>query len=78
MTIKPWIGVAGLLAVAMPAHAERPDCALFPDMHSRMACYDNVSRAPPPEPKEAAKPDATKPRTAIKAAIIRNRKTRTN
>jgi hypothetical protein len=77
MTIKPWIGVAGLLAVAMPAHAEPPDCALFPDTHSRMACYDNVSRAPPPEPKETAKQDTKQPKTALKAAIIRNRHTRT-
>ena len=39
--------VAGILAIAAPAHAERPDCASFPDSRSRWACYDNVSRAPP-------------------------------
>jgi hypothetical protein len=51
------------------------DCALFPDTHSRFACYDNISRAPQPEPAQAVKPAAEKP----KAATVRSRKmTRTD
>jgi hypothetical protein len=68
--------VAGMLAVAPPARAERPDCGLFPDMHSRFACYDNVSRAANPDSGESVKPDTAKTKT--KAAITRNRKTRSN
>jgi hypothetical protein len=70
--------VAGMLAVALPAHAERPDCGLFPDMHSRFACYDNVSRAANPDPGETVKPGTAKTKTKTKAAITRNRKTRSN
>ena len=51
-----WPAAATALMLTGPAHAERPDCSLFPDMHSRFACYDNVSRAPSPEPADAAKP----------------------
>ncbi len=67
--------VAGAMtAVAAAAHAERPDCGLFPDMHSRFACYDNVSRAPNPDPAESAKPNAAR----TKAAVTRSRKARTS
>ena len=78
MKIEAWIGAAALLALGVPAHAERPDCALFPDTRSRLTCYDNVSRAPPREWKQAAQPEATKPKAALKAAIVRGRKARTN
>jgi hypothetical protein len=74
MKLAALLAVAGIFAVTVPAHAERPDCGLFPDMHSRFTCYDNVSRAPPPVPDEASKPDAAK----AKAATTRNRKTPTN
>jgi len=69
--------VAGSVAVTVPAHAERPDCGLFPDMHSRFACYENVSRAPNPAPDESFKPDAAKA-VSTKAATSRSRKIRAN
>ena len=72
MKIRCCMAAAALLALAVPAHAERPDCGLFPDMHSRFACYDNVSRAPNPEPEQAAKPSTGK----AKAAITRGRRAR--
>jgi hypothetical protein len=56
--------VVGILAATAPAHAERPDCRLFPDMHSRFACYDNVSRAPKPESEATTKPAAAKAKPA--------------
>jgi hypothetical protein len=64
MKITPVLAFAGLLWLVVPARAEYPDCALFPDTHSRWACYDNVSRAPNPEPKESVKPEAAKPKAA--------------
>jgi len=71
--------VAGSVAVTVPAHAERPDCGLFPDMHSRFACYENVSRAPNPAPDESFKPDAAKAKAvSTKAATSRSRKIRAN
>ena len=71
--------VAGSVAVTAPAHAERPDCGLFPDMHSRFACYENVSRAPNPAPDESFKPDAAKAKAvSTKAATSRSRKIRAN
>jgi hypothetical protein len=57
MRLTAFSVIAGILAVTAPAHAERPDCALFPDSRSRWACYDNVSRAPP---EAATKPAAVK------------------
>jgi len=63
MKLTAFLAVAGILAVTAPAHAERPDCALFPDTHSRFACYDNVSRAPKPDPEATAKPNAAKAKT---------------
>jgi hypothetical protein len=39
-------------------------------MHSRFACYDNLSRAPKPDPQKTVKPELVKP----KAAIARDRK----
>jgi hypothetical protein len=72
MKITPVLAFAGLLWLVVPARAERPDCALFPDTHSRWACYDNVSRAPNPEQKESMKPGATKAKAAA------GRKTRAN
>jgi hypothetical protein len=56
--------VAGILAAIALAWAERPDCGLFPDMHSRFACYDNVSRAPKPESEATTKPAAAKAKPA--------------
>jgi hypothetical protein len=74
MKLTALLAFAAILAVAPPARAERPDCALFPDTHSRLACYDNVSRAPPdPAVSQALKPDAAGTR-----ATTRGRKARTN
>ena len=65
MRLIAFLAVAGIfLAVIAPAHAERPDCGLFPDTHSRFACYDNVSRAPKPEPEATTKPNAAKAKPA--------------
>ena len=70
MTIKSLLALAGLLALTAPARAEPVDCGLFPDMHSRFACYDSLSRAPKPDPQKTVKPEFAKP----KAAIARDRK----
>jgi hypothetical protein len=70
MKITPLPGFAVLVVLAAPARAEPVDCGLFPDMHARFACYDNISRAPKPEPGETLKPTAEKP----KAATVRSRK----
>ncbi|MBN8991240.1 MAG: hypothetical protein J0H42_23580 [Rhizobiales bacterium] len=56
--------VAGILAISAPSCAGTPDCATFPGDRAKFACYDNVSRAPKPEP-EAAKPAAAKARPAL-------------
>ena len=69
MKIMPLLGLAVLMVLTAPARAESVDCGLFPDMHSRFACYDNLSRAPKPEPQKTVKPEPAKP----KAAIARNR-----
>ena len=70
MKITPLLGLAVLMVVTAPARAEPVDCGLFPDMHARFACYDNISRAPKPDPQKTVKPEPAKPR----AAIARNRK----
>ena len=70
MKITPLAGFAVLMVLTAPACAEPVDCGLFPDMHSRFACYDNLSRAPKPDPQKTVKPELVKP----KAAIARNRK----
>jgi hypothetical protein len=70
MKITPLLGLAVLMALTARAGAEPVDCGLFPDMHSRFACYDNLSRAPKPDPQKTVKPELVKP----KAAIVRNRK----
>ena len=70
MKITPLLGLAVLMALIARAGAEPVDCGLFPDMHSRFACYDNLSRAPKPDPQKTVKPELVKP----KAAIARNRK----
>ena len=70
MKITPLAGFAILAVVTVPADAESVDCGLFPDMHSRFACYDNLSRAPKPDPQKTVKPEFVKP----KAAIARDRK----
>jgi hypothetical protein len=74
MRIALWLAAMAALASTAPAYAERPDCGLFPDDRSRFACYDNVSRAPNPEPERTAKPVTSKP----KAAVVPHRKIRTN
>jgi len=61
-----WPAATTILMLMGPAHAERPDCALFPDTRSRFACYDNVSRAPSPEPADAAKPALLQPKAATR------------
>ena len=70
MKIMLLLGFAVLMALTARAGAEPVDCGLFPDMHSRFACYDNLSRAPKPDPQQTVKPELVKP----KAAIARNRK----
>ena len=70
MRITSLLALAGLLALTAPARAEPVDCGLFPDMHARFACYDNISRAPKSDPQKTVKPEPAKPR----AAIARNRK----
>jgi hypothetical protein len=70
MKITLLLGLAVLMALTARARAESVDCGLFPDMHSRFACYDNLSRAPKPDPQKTVKPEFVKP----KAAIARNRK----
>ncbi|MGH6709151.1 MAG: hypothetical protein ACREEK_09290 [Bradyrhizobium sp.] len=65
MRLTAFSVVAGILALSAPAHAERPDCSLFHDTQSRFACYDNVSRAPKPDPDATTKPAArAKPATS--------------
>ena len=70
MKITLLLGFTILMTLTAPARAEPVDCGLFPDMHSRFACYDNLSRAPKPDPQKTVKPELVKP----KAAIARNRK----
>jgi hypothetical protein len=70
MKITPLAGFAILAVITVPARAESVDCGLFPDMRSRFACYDNLSRAPKPDPQKTVKPEFVKP----KAAIARDRK----
>jgi hypothetical protein len=70
MKITLLLGFAVLMALTARAGAESVDCGLFPDMHSRFACYDNLSRAPKPDPQKTVKPEFVKP----EAAIARNRK----
>jgi hypothetical protein len=70
MKITLLLGIAALMALTARAGAEPVDCGLFPNMHSRFACYDNLSRAPKPDPQKMVKPELVKP----KAAIARNRK----
>jgi hypothetical protein len=70
MKITPLLGLAVLMLLTAPARAGSMDCGLFPDMHSRFACYDNLSRAPKPDPQKTVKPEFVKP----KAAIARNQK----
>ena len=75
MKITSLPGLAVLMVLTAPARAEPVDCGLFPDMYSRFACYDNISRAPKSELGETMKPAAEKP----KAATVRSRKmTKTN
>jgi hypothetical protein len=62
--------VAGILALTAPADAERPDCRLFPDMHSRFACYDNVSRAPRPDPEATTRPATAKAKPATSSRKV--------
>jgi hypothetical protein len=70
MKITSLAGFVVLVVLAAHARAEPVDCGLFPDMHSRFACYDNLSRAPKPDPQKTVKPEPAKPRPAI----ARNRK----
>jgi hypothetical protein len=74
MKIAFVLAFAGLLALSASARAERFDCSLFRGAQAQFACYDNVSRAPRAEPKEALKPEQVKPN----AAAARHRKPRAN
>jgi len=51
MRLTGFLVVAGILAVPASATAEAPDCATFPGDRAKFACYDNVSRAPKPDPR---------------------------
>jgi hypothetical protein len=70
MKITLLLGLAVLMVLTARTRAESVDCGLFPDMHSRFACYDNLSQAPKPDPQKTVKPELVKP----KAATARNRK----
>jgi hypothetical protein len=63
MRFTCFLVVAGISAVPASAYSETPDCATFPGDRAKFACYDNVSRAPKPDP-EVAKPNAAKARPA--------------
>ncbi len=65
-----FLAFAGLLAIAASARAERFDCSLFRGAQAQFACYDNLSRAPDPAPKETAKLERARPN----AAATRHRK----
>lgn len=65
MKEAPLLAFVSLVALAAPAHAELPDCATFPNDPARFACYDAISRAPKPQPKETVKPDAGKLKSAL-------------
>ena len=65
MKITLLLGLAVLMFLAAPSRAGSVDCGLFPDMHSRFACYDNLSRAPKPDPQKTVKPEFVKPKAAI-------------
>ena len=78
MRIALWLAAIAALASMAPAYAERPDCGLFPDDRSRFACYDNVSRAPNPEPERTAKPVASRPKATGKAIVMPHRRIRAN
>jgi len=60
MRIAIWLTATCMVALAMPARAESPDCGLFPDTRSRLTCYDNVSRAPNEAPAATAHPAAAR------------------
>ena len=68
------LAFGGLIVHAAPAQAERFDCGGFRNVQAQFACYDNLSRAPSPEPGETLKPYTTKPR----AATVRHREPRAN
>src|SRR3954465_11088118 len=65
MRLAPHFAFAALVSLTAPVRAEPPDCATFPNDRARFACYDAISRAPKPEPKQAVKTDTTKPKPAI-------------
>jgi hypothetical protein len=68
MRLTAFLVVAGILAVTASAYAETPDCATFPGDRAKFTCYDNVSRAPKPDP-EVARPSAkAKPATNSRKA----------
>ena len=63
MRLTAFLVVAGILAGPASAYAGTPYCATFPGDRAKFACYDNLSRAPKPDP-EATKPAAkAKPAT---------------
>jgi hypothetical protein len=66
------LAFGGLIVLAAPAQAERFDCSGFRNAQAQFACYDNLSRAPNPEPKGTPKQD--KP----SAATVRQRRLRAN
>jgi hypothetical protein len=63
MRLAAFLAVAGLFAFAAPARAELPDCATFPGDRAKFACYDNVSRAPKPDPEVKPAAARVKPAT---------------
>lgn len=56
--------LASLSALATPVRAEVPDCATFPGDRAKFACYDNVSRAPKPDPEVKPTTAKAKPATS--------------
>jgi len=68
-----WLAAAGVLILAAPARAERPDCGSFPDTRSRLSCYENVSRAPT-EPATATHPPVAQGKVMNKAMKMNARK----
>ena len=66
------LAFAGLLTISASARAERFDCSLFRGAQAQFACYDNLSRAPRPEPKQVHTPERPKPN----ATATRHRKPR--
>jgi hypothetical protein len=58
------LAFGALVAWGAQARAERFDCSAFRGAQAQFACYENLSRAPAAESKEALRPNVAKPKTA--------------